>query len=33
MARALLGKRKGDFAEIPGGEAEIVELEAIGLEG
>ncbi len=33
MARALLGKRKGDVAEIPGGEADIVALEAIGPEG
>jgi transcription elongation GreA/GreB family factor len=33
VARALLGKHKGDFAEIPGGEAEIVDLEAINPEG
>jgi len=29
MARALLGKAKGEFAEVPGGEVEIVGLEAI----
>ena len=29
MARALLGKAVGDFAEAPGGEVEIVELKQI----
>lgn len=29
MARALMGKGKGDVAEVPGGEVEIVELGAI----
>lgn len=33
LARALLGKAKGDFAEAPGGEVEIVALEAVGPEG
>jgi len=33
MARALLGKNRGDFAEFQGGEVEIVALEAIGPEG
>lgn len=33
MARALVGKSVGDFADVPGGEAEIVKLEAIGPEG
>lgn len=33
MGRALLGKRTGEFAEIPGGEAEVVGLEPIGPEG
>jgi transcription elongation GreA/GreB family factor len=26
MARALLGKAVGDFADVPGGEVEIVEI-------
>ena len=29
MARALMGKGKGDFAEVPGGEVEIKKLEAL----
>lgn len=33
MARALLGRRIGDFAEAPGGEVEIVVLEAVDPEG
>jgi transcription elongation GreA/GreB family factor len=33
LARALMGKAVGDVAEIPGGEAEIVALEAVGAEG
>ncbi|MGQ0485830.1 MAG: transcription elongation factor GreA [Hyphomicrobiales bacterium] len=33
MARALMGKAAGEFAEIPGGEVEIVGLEAIHPEG
>jgi transcription elongation GreA/GreB family factor len=33
MARALLGKAAGEFVEIPGGEVEIVALEAIDPEG
>ncbi len=33
MARALLSKAVGEFAEAPGGEVEILELEAIGPEG
>ncbi len=33
LARALMGKGKGDVAEIPGGEAEIVSLEPLGPEG
>jgi transcription elongation GreA/GreB family factor len=33
MARALLGRELGEFVEIPGGEAEIVALEAIRPEG
>lgn len=33
MARALLGREAGEFVEIPGGEAEIVALEAISPEG
>jgi len=33
LARALMGKPKGDVAEIPGGEAEIVALEAVSPEG
>jgi transcription elongation GreA/GreB family factor len=33
MARALVGKSLGDFADVPGGEAEIVKLEPIGPEG
>ena len=33
LARALMGRAVGDVAEIPGGEAEIVRLEAIGPEG
>jgi transcription elongation GreA/GreB family factor len=33
MARALAGKAVGEFAEIPGGEAEIVKLEPISPEG
>jgi transcription elongation GreA/GreB family factor len=33
MARALLGKAVGEFAEAPGGEVEIVGLEAVGPEG
>jgi transcription elongation GreA/GreB family factor len=33
MARALLGKSKGDFAEFQGGEVEIVALEAVDPEG
>jgi transcription elongation GreA/GreB family factor len=33
MARALLGRSKGDFAEFQGGEVEIVALEAVGPEG
>ncbi len=32
MARALVGKSAGDFADVPGGEAEIVKLEAISPE-
>lgn len=31
MARALLGKAKGELADAPGGEVEILELEAISL--
>jgi transcription elongation GreA/GreB family factor len=30
MARALMGKAVGDFAEVPGGEVEIVKLEGLG---
>jgi transcription elongation GreA/GreB family factor len=33
MARALLGRKKGDIAEVPGGEAEIVALEPVNPEG
>ena len=33
MARALLGKAVGEFAEAPGSEVEIVALEAVGPEG
>lgn len=33
MARALMGKAAGDNAEVPGGEVEIIGLEAIGPEG
>jgi len=33
LARALMGKARGDVAEIPGGEAEIVALEAVRPEG
>lgn len=33
MARALLGKAVGEFAEAPGGEVEIVDLEAAHPEG
>jgi len=33
MARALLGKSVGDFAETPGGEVEIVGLESVSPEG
>jgi transcription elongation GreA/GreB family factor len=33
LARALMGKAKGDVAEVPGGEAEIVALEAVSPEG
>lgn len=33
LARALMGKARGDVAEIPGGEAEIVALEAVSPEG
>ncbi len=29
MARALLGKAEGEFAEAPGGEVEIVKVEAV----
>lgn len=32
MARALTGKRVGEFVEIPGGEAEVVKLEPVGPE-
>ena len=33
MARALMGKAIGEVADVPGGEAEIVSLEAVGPEG
>lgn len=33
MARAVMGKTVGDIAEIPGGEVEILGLEAVGPEG
>lgn len=33
MARSLSGKALGDFAVVPGGEAEIVKLEPVGPEG
>jgi transcription elongation GreA/GreB family factor len=33
VAHALMGKGKGEFAEVPGGEVEILSLEAIGAEG
>ena len=33
LARALIGKMEGDVADVPGGEAEIMALEAIGPEG
>jgi transcription elongation GreA/GreB family factor len=33
MARALLGRAVGEFAETPGGEVEIVALEAVRPEG
>jgi transcription elongation GreA/GreB family factor len=33
LARALLGKHAGDLVEAPGGEVEIVGLEAVGPEG
>ncbi|MBI2719375.1 MAG: transcription elongation factor GreA [Rhizobiales bacterium] len=33
MARALLGKAVGEFAEAPGGEVEIIALEAVDPEG
>ena len=33
MARALMGKAIGDVTDVPGGEAEIVSLEAVGPEG
>lgn len=33
MARALLGRKPGDFAEAPGGEAGIAALEAVDSEG
>lgn len=33
LARALMGRGEGDVADIPGGEAEIVKLEAIRPEG
>jgi transcription elongation GreA/GreB family factor len=33
MARALLGRTVGELVDIPGGEAEIVALEAIRPEG
>jgi len=33
LARALLGKSVGEFAEAPGGEAEILALEPVGAEG
>ena len=29
LARALMGKSEGDVAEIPGGEAEVVKVEAV----
>lgn len=33
MARALMGRAAGEVADVPGGEAEIVSLEAVGPEG
>ncbi len=33
MARALMGKTVGETADIPGGEVEILGLEAVGPEG
>lgn len=33
MARALMGRPIGDVVDVPGGEAEIVELEPVGPEG
>ena len=33
MARALVGKSVGDYADVPGGEAEIVKLEPVSPEG
>jgi transcription elongation GreA/GreB family factor len=33
MARALMGRAIGEVADVPGGEAEIVSLEAVGPEG
>lgn len=33
MARALMGKAIGEVADVPGGEAEIISLEAVGPEG
>jgi transcription elongation GreA/GreB family factor len=33
MARALMGKAIGDFADAPGGEVEIAALEPVGPEG
>ncbi len=29
IARALMGKRKGEFAEVPGGEVEVAKLELL----
>lgn len=33
MARALMGRKAGDFAEAPGGEIEVVALEPVDPEG